>query len=117
MVSYKKKIEECYTKCSMCGRIFNNEKYDMASYGYCDKKEGKKIYFCSYSCFMKHKRSKGRYAGTQEQEQCVNSIDAEPDKKTLQLGCIHPVGCSLNNHFVTESVTAIRQKGVHYEEH
>lgn len=25
MVSYKKKIEECYTKCSMCGRIFNNE--------------------------------------------------------------------------------------------
>jgi uncharacterized C2H2 Zn-finger protein len=28
MVSYKKKIEECYTKCSTCGRIFNNEKYD-----------------------------------------------------------------------------------------
>ena len=39
MVSYKKKIEECYTKCSMCGRIFNNEKYDMAS---AIKKRGKR---------------------------------------------------------------------------
>ncbi len=92
MVSYKKKIEECYTTCSMCGRIFNNEKYDMASYGYCDKKEGKKIYFCSYSCFMKHKRSKGRYAGTQEQEQCVNSIDAEPDKKNSAIRVYSPCG-------------------------
>lgn len=93
MVSYKKKIEECYTKCNMCGRIFNNEKYNMASYGYCDKnKEGKKIYFCGYSCFMKHKRSKGRYAGTQEQEQCVNSIDAEPDKKNSAIRVYSPCG-------------------------
>lgn len=76
----------------MCGRIFNNEKYDMASYGYSDKKEGKKIYFCSYSCFMKHKRTKGRYAGTQEQEQCVNSIDAEPDKKNSAIRVYSPCG-------------------------
>lgn len=81
MVSYKKKIEECYTKCSTCGRIFNNENMiwllmDTAI------KRGEKIYFCSYSCFMKHKRSKGRYA--ESEEQSVNSIDTESDKKNLQ---------------------------------
>ena len=85
MVSYKKKIEDCYTRCRECGRIFNNERYDMASYGYFDKEDGRKIYFCGYSCFMKHKRAKGKYAETETIKKDIGEVSVEGKHSAIRI--------------------------------
>ena len=111
---YKKKKENCYIKCKECKKIFCTEEYDMASYKYRDKLGGRYIYFCSYNCMMRYKREKGQYKDKITEEKYEVEDVKLQNKRENVLRVYSPGGVQFYIIIVTESVTANRQKGVHY---